>query len=208
MRRRVSLLQAALDTDKDGTLSAVEIAAAPAALKTLDRNGDSIITPDELRAIPTPVVVPTEQLIARLMEFDRNEDGKLALKELPERIRKTFVDADTDKDGILTPAELGPFLVKQEETRAKEDDDRRKKDDERQEAERRAGKAPAVTGPVAPLMAALDTDKDGAISAAEIAAAATALKTLDKDGDGVISAEEMTPPRPAVSPGVPPALHS
>ena len=37
----------ALDTDQDGTLSAAEIAAAPASLATLDKNGDGELTPDE-----------------------------------------------------------------------------------------------------------------------------------------------------------------
>lgn len=50
--------------------------------------------------------------------------------------------------------------------------------------------------PVPPLLAALDTDKDGEISAKEIDNAVTALKTLDKDGDGKISKEEMRPPMP------------
>ncbi len=42
-------------------------------------------------------------------------------------------------------------------------------------------------------MQALDTDKDGELSSAEIAAAATALKTLDKNSDGKLSAEELRP---------------
>jgi hypothetical protein len=39
---------AALDTNHDGILSAEEIAHAPEALKTLDRNGDGQIAEDEV----------------------------------------------------------------------------------------------------------------------------------------------------------------
>lgn len=38
-----------LDTDGDGILSAQEIAAASESLGKLDRNGDSAVTPDEMR---------------------------------------------------------------------------------------------------------------------------------------------------------------
>lgn len=50
--------------------------------------------------------------------------------------------------------------------------------------------------PVPPLLAALDADKNGELSAEEIANAATALKALDKDGDGKISKEELRPAMP------------
>ena len=40
------------DTDKDGSLSAAEIAAAPAVLKALDKNGDGQVTSDEIRPLP------------------------------------------------------------------------------------------------------------------------------------------------------------
>ena len=48
---------------------------------------------------------------------------------------------------------------------------------------------------VPPLMAALDADKDGALSADEIANAATALLTLDKNADGKLDRMELRPPR-------------
>lgn len=51
--------------------------------------------------------------------------------------------------------------------------------------------------PMPPIIAALDTEKDGKISAAEIAASATSLKTLDQDADGQLTHEEIRPPRPA-----------
>lgn len=50
--------------------------------------------------------------------------------------------------------------------------------------------------PMAPLMVALDTDKDGSLSSAEIENASKALLTLDKDGDGKLSLEELRPPMP------------
>lgn len=46
------------------------------------------------------------------------------------------------------------------------------------------------------LLIALDADKDGVISADEIANATAALKTLDKNGDGELTREEFGPPPP------------
>lgn len=48
-----------------------------------------------------------------------------------------------------------------------------------------------------PIFDALDADKDGVISAAEMQNAAAALKPLDKDGDGKISREEVRPQFPS-----------
>ena len=47
-----------------------------------------------------------------------------------------------------------------------------------------------------PVLIALDTDKNGEISADEIANAATSLKTLDKNGDGKLTEEEVRPTGP------------
>ena len=49
--------------------------------------------------------------------------------------------------------------------------------------------------PVPPMMAALDTNKDGELDATEIANATAALKTLDKNGDGKLTNDELRPPR-------------
>jgi len=47
--------------------------------------------------------------------------------------------------------------------------------------------------PAPPLIAALDGDADGVISAAEIEDAATALLTLDANGDGQLTPDEFAP---------------
>ncbi len=46
-----------------------------------------------------------------------------------------------------------------------------------------------------PLIKALDTDGDGAISSSEIANASTSLATLDKNGDGNLTRDELRPKR-------------
>ena len=50
--------------------------------------------------------------------------------------------------------------------------------------------------PPMPLLRALDADRDGALSADEIANASKALLKLDKDNNGALSREELRPPRP------------
>ena len=50
--------------------------------------------------------------------------------------------------------------------------------------------------PPPPLIMALDLNKDGVISADEIAKAAESLKKLDKNGDGQLTPDELRPPRP------------
>ena len=52
---------------------------------------------------------------------------------------------------------------------------------------------PAAGRPRHPLVAALDADKDGEISAGEIQRAPEALKALDRNEDGKLSGEELGP---------------
>jgi hypothetical protein len=120
----------ALDTNHDGIISAEEIANAPAALKTLDKNGDGQLTPDEYMP-PHPQGGPG------------------------------------DGAGGPPPGD---------------------------------GAGPSGQGrhhrPVPPIVAALDTNGDGIISAEEIANASASLLKLDKNGDGQLTMDELRPPRP------------
>jgi predicted O-methyltransferase YrrM len=58
----------------------------------------------------------------------------------------------------------------------------------------RSGRPAGPFGPMGlPVMTAVDSDNDGELSAAEIAAASQALTKLDKDGDGKLDREELRP---------------
>ncbi len=202
---RPSLVVMALDTDKDGDISAEELTNAPASLKGLDKNKDGKLASDELRPAPAPVVVPASDIVSRLMEFDRNGDGKLSLAELPARMKRVLKEADTSKDGLLTQNELTIFTEKQEAVRREETERREKIEAERQKAEGITAplRAPARPSRVAPLVAAMDINKDGEVSAQEMVSATASLKTLDKNGDGRITLEEMRPaptPEPVPAP--------
>jgi Ca2+-binding EF-hand superfamily protein len=139
----------ALDTYKDGVISAVEIASAPAA----------------------------DEMVKTLMAFDKNGDGKLTRDELPERMQGLFDRADTDKDGVLTGEEIRKAAQAAGAPASREREGRRGSD--------------RSFFRLDPILAALDTNGDSEISAAEIAAAPTALKKLDANGDGQLSANEV-----------------
>ena len=116
MMRGGGPLMQALDTDKNGELSAAEITAATAALKTLDKNNDGKLSAEELRPTPGeggPGGARAEgnaEAIARLLANDKNNDGKLSAEELPERMKGVMARADADKDGFVTKAELEQAL--------------------------------------------------------------------------------------------------
>jgi hypothetical protein len=54
--------------------------------------------------------------------------------------------------------------------------------------------------PPPPVIAVLDSNHDGVISADEIANSATALKQLDRNQDGQLTPDEMRPPPPSNGP--------
>lgn len=64
------------------------------------------------------------------------------------------------------------------------------------EDRQRRGPGPGGPGFRAPLMEALDADKDGILSKEEIANASKALAKLDKNKDGQITPDEYRPGRP------------
>jgi Ca2+-binding EF-hand superfamily protein len=204
-----------LDSNGDGVVDAAEIAAAPASLAKLDKDGDGQITSDEVRmAMPQgqgrggpggpgrggpgrggekseaeTQAAMVEETVKNLMAFDANGDGKLSRSELPERFQGLFDRGDANKDGFLTPDEIRKMAAAQ----AAPPDGR---GGERGERGGRGGEGPRREMNfirMDPVLAAVDTDGDGIISAEEIKNSANALRKLDKDGDGKLTREEVTP---------------
>lgn len=105
---------AALDLNKDGTISADEIAQAATSLKALDKNGDGKLDFEELHPgrpadAPTP---PAGAVRARrnpvMLALDANGDGELSAAEIA-NAPTSLKALDTNKDGQLTPDELRPL---------------------------------------------------------------------------------------------------
>lgn len=188
----------ALDADHDNTLSAAEIDAAPTVLKAMDKNGDGTVTADEI-PMPAgrgrgegrgrggsgigdeaPAAPPTpDEMVAMLMAFDKNNDGKLTKAEVPERMQGMFARADSNHDGVLTADEIKAAAAAQPQPTAN-----------RPAAGREGGREGGGPPPDR-LFQALDKDHDGALSGDEIAAAPASLRTLDTNGDGLLSLEEV-----------------
>jgi hypothetical protein len=126
-----------LDTNHDGVIDSNEIANASAALLTLDKNDDGVLTPDEFMG-PRPEgpggFGPPKEILDK---YDVNKDGKLDESERaalekdiadgklpappaglpggpghrpPLSVQQALAKYDLDKDGMLNETELANFL--------------------------------------------------------------------------------------------------
>jgi Ca2+-binding EF-hand superfamily protein len=176
-------LLAALDINHDGVISANEIDHAAVSLKVLDVDHDGKITAYEcgLKGGLDTLGPSPEELVAALMAFDRNRDGRLERAEVPERMQGLFDRADTAKKGVLTPDQIRKV--------AEEDNEKRADPEPYPGYAKRARVAYMRRFPV---NYALDADHDGEVSASEIENAPKALRTLDRNGDGKLTEDEVS----------------
>ncbi|WP_051670650.1 EF-hand domain-containing protein [Bryobacter aggregatus] len=174
-----------LDANQDGVITLDELSQARKVLLRFDLDEDGILSAEELKA-PIPLDLGVDELVQGLLAHDKNGDGILTKDELPERMQGLLVRGDLNHDGKLDKSELRKLAIS-----IKFPDGR-------------PAPANAPAGPmrVDPVVAALDTDKDGKLSAAELTAAPESLRVLDKNGDGQIVDSEVRP-APRTPPGTP-----
>jgi Ca2+-binding EF-hand superfamily protein len=98
----------AVDTDHDGILTPAELAAAPDALKSLDKDGDGELSAAELR--PRQMTA-SDRAKHMLDEWDTNKDGKLTKPEAPDRVQQQFDAIDTNHDRVLDEEELVSYFT-------------------------------------------------------------------------------------------------
>ncbi|MEZ5354084.1 MAG: EF-hand domain-containing protein [Bryobacteraceae bacterium] len=188
-----------LDADRDGAISADEIAKASVSLMKLDKDHDGMLSLDEVRpnfgegrgrggreggpgGPGGPGGMDPAAMTKRLLEFDRNGDGTLSKDEIPERMQGMIARGDLDKDGSLSAEELKKMA---------EAPGPGARGSGRERPEGRGG--PEGFRRMDPVMAALDADHDGNVSKSEIAGASKALAKLDRDRDGQLTPDEIRP---------------
>lgn len=118
-----SPLFAAIDQNQDGLLSEAELRAAAAVMNALDKDGDGKLSQAE--CLPAgrgghghggPKVDPEAEAattVGKLMTFDKNDDQALTKEELPERMQDVIGRADSNRDGMVTSAELKAMALKE-----------------------------------------------------------------------------------------------
>lgn len=111
-RHHPPLIIRALDANHDGIIDSNEIANASEALKTLDKNGDGQLTPNEYLGPFAPTNAPVAgrhhpPLPAIIVALDANHDGIIDATEIA-NASAALKTLDKNGDGELTPDELRP----------------------------------------------------------------------------------------------------
>src|SRR5262249_6111821 len=72
--------------------------------------------PDQMQGPPRGLVRPAplsvDDIVERIMAFDKNKDGKVTKDELPERMHHLIALGDTNKDGALDKDEIKKLAIK------------------------------------------------------------------------------------------------
>lgn len=125
--------------------------------------------------LPAPALAqPAPTARTLFAEADANHDGRITWPEAEGFLQRAFARVDADHDGALSEPEW-------------------------QAASFNARRTPPKPSPRrAALFRALDTDRDGKLTQAELRPAAEAwFRALDANGDQALTAEELPKPRRA-----------
>jgi hypothetical protein len=65
-----------------------------------------------LRGLARPSPISVDDIVERIMAFDKNKDGKVTKDELPERMHHLIAEGDLNKDGALDKEEVKKLVTK------------------------------------------------------------------------------------------------
>ncbi len=111
--RMQSVVVAALDTDRNGTLSATELALAPTALRALDLNADGSLSSEELRRFEASRPGRSGRISSGFnvaFTLDANRDGAIQPMEIA-NATLSLKALDVNGDGQVTGIELRPVAL-------------------------------------------------------------------------------------------------
>lgn len=119
--------------------------------------------------------------------MDKNGDGQITAAEHSAGAMAKFTKMDANKDGMVNAAELDAahqgMMGKDHDQMSRSEGDK---------SYDRAGDKTGKMTTSAQKLAAMDADKDGAVSGEEHAAFAQKMfSKIDKDGDGTLTAQEV-----------------
>ncbi|MCZ6858843.1 MAG: EF-hand domain-containing protein [Alphaproteobacteria bacterium] len=102
---RIDLIFGRLDANKDGKITAEEIAKYRGGLfKAADKNGDGSL--DSIEVAANARARMEKRLAVRFAAFDKDKNGKLTLDEMPGRRKYRMWRMDANIDGAITIEEM------------------------------------------------------------------------------------------------------
>jgi Ca2+-binding EF-hand superfamily protein len=202
----------AMDTNKDGKVSAAEWKGRKEVFTAVDRNKDGAITPAEARRAYRGYV--GKMMVAyRIRSMDANKDGKVARSEW-KGPKPAFARIDLNHDGYVVAGEVRTLLARRTGPKApaatpvkpavatpaeKATKPVKPAAVKATKAVKPATVKPAATAPTARVarvtrvLMAMDANKDGKLCKAEYLKAVEArFSKIDANKDGVITAAEIT----------------
>jgi hypothetical protein len=87
-------------------LAAALVLAGAAVAQPPDPRQDSLRGPIPPPTIRVDDTISVDDIVERIMAFDKNKDGKVTKDELPERMHHLIEQGDTNKDGALDRDEV------------------------------------------------------------------------------------------------------